>query len=645
MEILGKMKKTIFIKMALLAISAACVFSQEALKSIEEEYYDFLSLQGITNRPSLNYRTLSDSVWLFNVEENELETAEANETNELTDPAESSEAINTTEAIEIIAANAGETAATVEAFETAESTDAQTDESSEEGKNANQAAKKKKKRAKNTKSSSRPTLLHPWQNLNLGKTRALWQHKNPSQNFYMRGVKQGVFLKVYGPEWFNSFNTAAPYGQNDGALWQGKGYNTSLTTGVRLEGYGLEMTLKPQVSFSQNMEFDLVGPGVYGNEYSYFWKGNIDLPQRFGNKPYWTFDWGDTEIRYSWHTLTIGFGTQAIWLGPAWLNPMLGSNNSATYPKFDIGLRRQRIVIPKVNWYLGDIEGRIWLGQLSESNYFDNDSSNDKRQIAGFSAAFSPSFIPGFTIGFNKICMSRWDKFSLKYLNPFYSTNDQSNPEDQKMSVFFNWIFPKVGFEVYGELGKDDYSSQKTSNPFHTVIYTVGFKQAISLLKKYDIYFELIGEMNNFEMSQDFQLQWKYMGYYSHSGISQGYTQKGQIIGAGTGYFGTSEFLGLKMYWKRGSALFFYHRHSPDSNYVYNKAVDHSIPPDYDELQKYWARSKSYRTIGGVADFFITKGFVASAEFDVIWVNYPYYSKDNIGFMTYRVCLGMKYEI
>ena len=39
------------------------VFSQEALKSVEEEYYDFLSLQGIVERPTLGYRTLSDSVW------------------------------------------------------------------------------------------------------------------------------------------------------------------------------------------------------------------------------------------------------------------------------------------------------------------------------------------------------------------------------------------------------------------------------------------------------------------------------------------------------------------------------------------------------------------------------------------------------
>ena len=51
------------------------VFAQEALKSLEEEYYDFLSLSGVVERPTRGYRTLSDSVWKFN----EIETFEEND--------------------------------------------------------------------------------------------------------------------------------------------------------------------------------------------------------------------------------------------------------------------------------------------------------------------------------------------------------------------------------------------------------------------------------------------------------------------------------------------------------------------------------------------------------------------------------------
>ncbi|MDR0721156.1 MAG: hypothetical protein LBF78_16105, partial [Treponema sp.] len=187
--------KTIFI--FLLLFICGMTFSQEALKSDVEEYYDFLALQGLAARPSLNYRTLSDSVW--NVDE---ETA------------------------------------------------------------------------------------HPWQNQNLGKR---------------RGLFGDVLMKIYGPELFMSVNTAAPYGQNDGALWQGKGFNASFTGGVRFEGYGLELTFKPQLAFSQNAAFEMI-PSAYSGEdyagkaanYGYYGIPNIDVPQRFGDKPFFVYDWGDS---------------------------------------------------------------------------------------------------------------------------------------------------------------------------------------------------------------------------------------------------------------------------------------------------------------------------------------------------------------
>lgn len=367
----------------------SAAFTQEALKSTEEEYYDFLSLTGQAERPTLNYRTLSDSEWQI------------------------------------------------------------TDEN------------------------------HLWKDNNLGTKRTLYESDSTETNWFTAGIDRSVKLKLYGPEWFNSYNTKAPYGQNDGALWQGKGYNTSLTAGARLEAFGFEATFKPQVSWSQNREFDYM-PGVYGSEYSYFWKGNIDLVQRYGDSSFWTFDWGDTEIRYSWNNFTVGFGFQSPWLGPAFLNPMLGSNNAGTYPKFDIGLRKTKVYMPYTDWYLGEIEGRAWLGYLTESDYFDNDSTNDHRQLTGFSVAYSPSIISGFTIGANKICINNWKDKSIKYLNPLYSTNGSQTgdkiDEDQKMSLFAEWRFPQVGFEVYGELGVDDYSAKKLK-----ILFT---RQSIQLEQK-----------------------------------------------------------------------------------------------------------------------------------------------------------------
>lgn len=536
------MKKINFIMPIVLSVFSAA-FAQEALKSTEEEYYDFLSLTGAAERPTLNYRTLSDSEWQV------------------------------------------------------------TDEN------------------------------HLWKDNNLGTKRTLYESDSTETNWFTAGIDRSVKLKLYGPEWFNSYNTKAPYGQNDGALWQGKGYNTSLTAGARLEAFGFEATFKPQVSWSQNREFDYM-PGVYGSEYSYFWKGNIDLVQRYGDSSFWTFDWGDTEIRYSWNNFTVGFGFQSPWLGPAFLNPMLGSNNAGTYPKFDIGLRKTKVYMPYTDWYLGEIEGRAWLGYLTESDYFDNDSTNDHRQLTGFSVAYSPSILPGFTIGANKICINYWKDKSVKYLNPLYSTNDQNTQEDQKASFFVSQAFPQVGFEVYGELGVDDYNGRGFANPFHTAIYTVGAKKELSFFKRFkrfNIRPEIIFEWNNFEMSQDFQLQWKYMGYYSHGSIAQGYTQNGQILGAGSGYFGNSQYIALRTHFSKGSVTLFLHYNRPDTNYLNNFGVNTKDKDWLDEGKKQhdqWGCYKAIRTYGINAQYFVTQSFLIGAEFNTSWIINPEYKKE-----------------
>jgi hypothetical protein len=443
--------------------------AQEALKSIEEEYFDFLALQGITGRPALNYRTLSDSVW--NIDK---------------------------------------------------------------------------------------TVEHPWQNQKLGTFFPLF----------------GDFrIRIYGPELFMSYNTAAPYGQNDGVLWQGRGLNSSLTSGIRFEGYGIELTLKPKLAFSQNVPFDIM-PSNYDSEYGYFWgySHNVgaDAPQRFGNEPLFAFDWGDTEIRYSWKTLTAGFGTQAIWLGPAYLNPILHSNNAPSYPKFDIGLRRQRVTIPWLGWYLGDVEARFWVGRLSESDFFDNDDSNNYTMIHGLAFAYAPSFLPGLTIFANRVCLVPWAWENLKYILP----NDENSIEDQKASFGFSWIFPKVGFEIYGEIGVDDFIPDGLigyiRHPFHTNVYTAGLKKALKIVPEKSINGEIIFEFNWMEMTQTFFYQGHLVSYsfYMHHQLTHGYTNKGQWLGNGSSPMGNSQILKFILYYPKGNSQIILARNNPDTNYV-----------------------------------------------------------------------------
>ncbi len=481
---------------------AFSVFSQEALKSTEEEYFDFLSLLGIVERPTLNYRTLSDSVWI--IRENDTE--------------------------------------------------------------------------KN---------MHPWQNNNLGKKHILWKSDSKNTNWFTNGLNRSVSLKIYGPEWFNSYNTATPYGQNDGALWQGKGYNTSFTGGARLETFGFELTVKPQVTFSQNLEFEYISPNyistdsngnstIYAGKaakYGYYGVPSIDAPQRFGDSSFWNFDFGDTEIRYTWKSFTTGFGTQTIWLGPAQLNPIIHSNNAASYPKFDIGLRKTSLYLPKLNWYLGDFEFRGWWGKLTESDYFDSDSSNDNNLIAGLAMAYSfPGIFKGFTIGFNRTMLSKWNNITSYGLFRIYLPimSGGNDAADQRFSFTFDYLLQSVGLEVYLEWARNDFSPDMDyiiRYPFHTQGWTFGTQKAFNFASNYGL--KILLELTYLECSTDYDrlINW-YSTFYSHSEILQGYTNQGQWLGAGIGTGGNSQYLGFEFFFPKGTATLFLWRNNPDLDYT-----------------------------------------------------------------------------
>lgn len=488
------MKKINFIMPIVLSVFSAA-FAQEALKSTEEEYYDFLSLTGQAERPTLNYRTLSDSEWQI------------------------------------------------------------TDEN------------------------------HLWKDNNLGTKRTLYESDSTETNWFTAGIDRSVKLKLYGPEWFNSYNTKAPYGQNDGALWQGKGYNTSLTAGARLEAFGFEATFKPQVSWSQNREFDFITPNysatdtsgnssVYSgkaSKYGYYGVPSIDAPQRFGNSSFWTFDLGDSEIRYSWKKLTAGFGTQTIWLGPAQLNPIIHSNNATSYPKIDIGLRKTPVYMPYFDWYLGDVEGRGWWGKLTESDYFDNDNSNDNNLISGMAIAWKVPFI-SLTFGLNRTMLSKWDDISPYSLTNIYipfGNSGGTDDSDQRFSFTADWLFEKVGLEIYLEWGRNDYSpsfNYIVRYPFHTQGWTAGIRKIFSLPN--NNFIELLLECTNLESSRDYSLLWP-TTFYAHHIIKQGYTNNGQWIGAGIGTGGNSQYLELKYRTQRSTYIAFIQRRNQDLDYTW----------------------------------------------------------------------------
>jgi len=415
-----------------------------------------------------------------------------------------------------------------------------------------------------------------------GESGNLWAGNNLGTTL---PLGDNVNFRIYGPELFSSYNTAAPYGQNDGALWQGKGLNSSLSAGARLEGYGFELTLKPVVGFSQKLGFELVPfykSGLYSGSlyegkagiYGYFGVPSLDAPQRFGTDPLYSFSWGDSEIRYTWKNLTAGFGTQAVWLGPARINPILMSNNAAPFPKIDVGLRKQSVNL--FDMYFGEVETRAFWGFLSESDYFDNDSYNNHNLLTGLSASYAPSIIPGFTLGINRTMLSKWSAMDsdsiLTLVWPVMEISAGSDERDQRFSVAFDYSIPTVGFETYFEWARNDFSPSYDHiirYPFHTQAYTLGFINKHKFQNFHMLKGQLNLEFTNLESSRDYEFIAGDTSFYNHGIILQGYTNEGQWLGAGMGTGGNSQYLGYTLYYPKGKTNLFLQRKNPDNDYIW----------------------------------------------------------------------------
>jgi hypothetical protein len=218
------------------------------------------------------------------------------------------------------------------------------------------------------------------------------------------------------------------------------------------------------------------------------------------------------------------------------------------------------------------------------------------------------------------------------------------------MSLAASWSFPQVGFIVYGEVGIDDYVSggnivKFIRHIFHTNVYTAGIRKSIAIIPEKYFFVEIIFEFNWMEMTQDFQFQWPY-SFYFHGLIKQGYTNKGQWLGAGSGWGGNSQYLSFKLYYPQGFTNLFIHRSNPDNNYVYSQAVE-DVANHGDLSLKIYRTFKGSMVFGISSLYYLTKTLNICGAIGYNPIVNPLYKntedRDDILLHNFTFQLGMQY--
>jgi hypothetical protein len=193
-------------------------------------------------------------------------------------------------------------------------------------------------------------------------------------------------------------------------------------------------------------------------------------------------------------------------------------------------------------------------GALTESLYFDTVSTNNLRSISGFAVSLRTVWDPDLTLGLARVVYAPVGgsgdipghslDFFTRWNGPARVAGE-SAPE-QITSLFWSWTFPRDGLELYGEWAHLELPTSFRDlllAPEHTQGYTLGLQWANELgdgprLLRFQT------ELTYLEQSSTAKYRPTSFFYTSRS-IPQGYTNRGQVVGAAIGPGASSQWLAL----------------------------------------------------------------------------------------------------
>lgn len=349
-------------------------------------------------------------------------------------------------------------------------------------------------------------------------------------------------------------NSDLPFGQNDGAMWGGKGYNWRALGGMTATFGPVRIVAIPEVVYSTNyaisidpldLRFARPLPGNrsrFASPFNYV-PYSIDWPYRFGDSAFAKVYPGQSSASVSLAKFEGGVSTENEWWGPAIRNPMLFSDNAAGFPHAFI-----RTGSP-VKTGIGVFEGRWIIGGLKESDYFDDDVTNNVRSISAFSVVWKRRAEAGLSLGLARSVYEPVDGYSGVAAHAFDFLKGTSRPNalpvtdstftpgpDQIFSVFAHYMVPRYGLEGYVEWARAELPSSLREfflYPNHTRGFSAGLQYAHAF-KDGDSRVRIQTEFTNVEQSGSYRFR-PIGSFYTSRAVIQGYTNEGQMLGSGVG--------------------------------------------------------------------------------------------------------------
>ena len=365
---------------------------------------------------------------------------------------------------------------------------------------------------------------------------------NPGKQIYASTSGKSKIL-ILPFIWQQRYNGHPSNSRNDGAMIPAKGYQSLVSAGFFAKTGPLSIQIRPEYVFAGNSSFKEFNSHI----------GSADLPVRFGKDPYSKLSWGQSSVRLNFDPISFGLSNENLWWGPGKQNSILMSNTAPGFKHLTLNTSRP------VKTQIGSIEAQIIAGRLEESGY-KAALPDDWRYLSGLVFSYQPRWVPGLFLGMTRsfqIYSEDMDESFGDYL-PFLqafqkkNTNEADKRRDQLTSIFARWLLTKSKAEVYFEYGLNDHSYNSRDflmSPEHSRAYTLGMNKLIPYRGTKGEYIHLGIELTHMEQSIDRILR-EAGEWYMHSEVVHGYTNHGEVLGAGIGPGGNLQSVNVS--WVKG---------------------------------------------------------------------------------------------
>jgi hypothetical protein len=377
-------------------------------------------------------------------------------------------------------------------------------------------------------------------------------------------TSKAMGFQILLPRVTSTMNSYLAYGQNDGALWAGKGYNFRILAGAMATFGPVKIVAAPEFVSSSNYRMSInpidlrFARPIPPNRSQFSSPFNvvpysIDFPYRLGDSAVSKIYPGQSSVSLAAGPIQVGASTENEWWGPAIRNPILLSDNAPGFPH--AFLRTGHALVSPI----GVFEGRWIVGGLKESDWFDTDSSNDVRFLSSIGLSWKLNPTSNMTFGVARSVYGPSTGYGNAFSHVFDFIKSTGHPnalpaddstmtpgDDQIFEIFGRWVIPGYGLETYLEWARAELPSSLRDflvEPNHTRGYTAGL-QWVHPVGKTEANFRIQGELTNVEQSSSYRFR-PIGSFYTSRAVVQGYTNEGQMLGAAVGPGSSGEFIAL----------------------------------------------------------------------------------------------------